>query len=272
MSDITTAFWGMTINNYDETDLALVRQGYPDYIRQIVYTLEEGEQGTPHIQAYLKLYRQQRLSYVKKLFPRGNFKALTNDEYKLNAQRYAQKLDGTAQSPATITNNPFPDPVVELTDVIETVVKDYGDFRHHKEHDALWFIQQEERERVVKTPRLAKFYVSATYKNIKKEFWPCIVAHVLQKSEDTHTHTHTAEIFSHAEGITQDGLEEQDTEEHEVGDGETEGEDGEDYEDSESSEDEGHSEGRSVSGSSSDLGSQCREQGNRKPRGRFCFA
>ena len=40
MSDITTAFWGMTINNYDETDLALVQQGYPDYIRQIVYTLE----------------------------------------------------------------------------------------------------------------------------------------------------------------------------------------------------------------------------------------
>ena len=107
---MTTAFWGMVINNYDQTDLALVQQGYPDYIRQIVYTLEEGESGTPHIQAYIKLYRQQRLSYMKRLFPRGNFRALMAEEYKLNAQRYAQKLDVTARSPAVITNNPFPTP------------------------------------------------------------------------------------------------------------------------------------------------------------------
>jgi len=254
MSDITTAFWGMVINNYDETDLALVRQGYPDFIRQIVYTLEAGtEKKTPHIQAYVKLFRQQRMSYIRKLFPgASDFKALTSDEYKLNAQRYAQKLDETAQSPATITNNPFPDPVVELTDVIEKVVGDYGDFRHHKEHDALWFIQQEERERVVKKPSLAKFYVSATYKNIKKEFWPCIVEHVLQKSEDTHTHTHTDEKFSVAEDIKQDEGDFSQGLQHETDDTEgCEGEDDESDQDSETSETEGFSESRSVSSSSS---------------------
>ena len=199
---MTTAFWGMVINNYDQTDLALVQQGYPDYIRQIVYTLEEGESGTPHIQAYIKLYRQQRLSYMKRLFPRGNFRALMAEEYKLNAQRYAQKLDVTARSPAVITNNPFPDPVVELTSVIEAAFKNFGDGSpHYQTKDSQFFrmVSMEERSRVAEKPGLAKFYVSATYKNIKREFWRSIaefIAHrdeISDKSVDTHTHTHTPE-------------------------------------------------------------------------------
>jgi len=201
--DFTTAFWGMTINNYDETDLALVRQGYPDFVRQIVYTLEKGESGTPHVQAYIRLFRQQRLSYVKKLFPRGNFKALLADEYKLNMKNYAQKLDLTAESPAVITNNPFPDPIVELTDVITSVrnalflnisVLDIT------ERKAMEHIRLEEGWRVQQKPALAKFYVSTTYKAVKKEFWRNVWGHV--ENRDTHTHTHTADLFSHEENIT----------------------------------------------------------------------
>lgn len=210
MSDITTAFWGMTINNYDETDLALVRQGYPDFIRQIVYTLEEGEQGTPHIQAYLKLYRQQRLSYVKKLFPRGNFKALTNDEYKLNAQRYAQKLDGTSKSPATITNNPFPDAVNELLEVLESAYHWYGEGKpYYNIPKADWdhYIHMEHMNRVREKPHLAKFYISAQYKALLKEYRSSFVAHIFERKErekklaNTYTHTHTDEKFSLAEDI-----------------------------------------------------------------------
>jgi hypothetical protein len=206
-----TAFWGMTINNYDETDLALVQQGYPDYVRQLVYTLEQGEEGTPHIQAYIKLYRQQRLSYVKRLFPRGNFQALVAEDYKLNAQRYAQKLDVTARSPAVITNNPFPDPVVELTSVIEAAFKNFGDgspYYQTKDDEFHRMVFMEERARVVEKPSLAKFYVSATYKNIKKQFWRSIAEHIAhrdeisEKSVHTHTHTHTQELFSRPEDIT----------------------------------------------------------------------
>jgi len=206
-----TAFWGMTINNYDETDLALVQQGYPDYIRQIVYTLEEGESGTPHIQAYIKLYRQQRLSYVKRLFPRGNFQALVAEDYKLNAQRYAQKLDVTARSPAVITNNPFPDPVVELTSVIESAFKNFGDGSpYYKTVDSEFhrMVHMEELARVAEKPSLAKFYVSATYKNIKKQFWRSIAEYIAHRDEisvksvDTHTHTHTQELFSRPGDIT----------------------------------------------------------------------
>ena len=200
--DFTTAFWGMTINNYDETDLALVRQGYPDYVRQIVYTLEKGESGTPHIQAYLKLFRQQRLSYVKKLFPRGSFKALMADEYKLNSQRYAQKLDDTAESPAVITNNPFPDPIVELTDVITTVRNElfvHVNVLDISERKAMEQIRLEEGWRVQHKPALAKFYVSTTYKAVKKEFWRNVWAHV--ETRDTHTHTHKDNLFSQQDNI-----------------------------------------------------------------------
>lgn len=218
---MTTAFWGMVINNYDETDLALVQQGYPDYIRQIVYTLEEGESGTPHIQAYIKLYRQQRLSYMKRLFPRGNFRALMAEEYKLNAQRYAQKLDDTARSPAVITNNPFPDPVTELTSVVEAAFKNFGDGSPPcgtKDSTFLHMAAQEERARVAEKPNLAKFYVSATYIRIKREFWRSIAQYIDERNAladpvragkyvklpDTHTHTHEEEIISRQEGITND--------------------------------------------------------------------
>ena len=47
MNGVTTAFWGMVINNYDETDMAMVHNGYPDYMRELIYTLEKGNQERP---------------------------------------------------------------------------------------------------------------------------------------------------------------------------------------------------------------------------------
>lgn len=227
MADLTTAFWGMTINNYDETDLALVRQGYPDFIRQLVYTLEEGKEGTPHIQAYIKLMRQQRLSYVKKLFPRGNFKALCSDEYKLNAQRYAQKLDTTSKSPAVITNNPFPDPITELVSVSEAVLKHFadGEICNMKWRDYEHWAMCEEYHRVKEKPSLAKFYVSATYKAVKKQFWRPILYNI----ENTHTHTHSEEIISREGGITDDDADDRSEEEQHEEDDEGEDDEGDDY-------------------------------------------
>lgn len=249
-----TAFWGMVINNYDETDLALVEQGYPDYIRKITYTKERGEKGTPHIQAYVRLFRQQRLSYMKKLFPRGNFKALTSDEYRLNAEKYAQKQDATAEGPSVIQNNPFPDPVVELTDVLREVYMEYMDrkggehFYNVKGEDVLAYIAQEERSRVARKPALAKFYVSSTYKAVKTQFWRSVLQFV--ENEHTHTHTHTDEKFSQSIDIpTYDGG--NDTEGGSSrGDHEGDTED-EDYEDDCSQASEGSDEGgSSFSGSS----------------------
>jgi len=101
----------------------------------------------------------------------------------------------------------------------------------------------------VKNPRMAKFYVSAIYRSIKKEYWNCILSHVMNKhaseSENTHTHTHTREKFSHEGSITNgDRDQRQDTspDEQETEDGEEDTE-GEDYEDGSSETDEGYSEG-----------------------------
>lgn len=210
-----TAFWGMVINNYTETHLALIRQGYPDHCRKIVYTLEKGESGTPHIQAYLRLFRQQRLSYVKKLFPGANFKALTSDEYILNAENYAQKLDGTAESPAHITNNAIPDPVNELLSVIRDVYSTYA----NDNTSATWskmsyrevasYKSVIERLRVEERPSLAKFYVSGVYDKVWSTFGRSLMVHVCAErnraENDTHTHTHTqAEKLSRLGGITID--------------------------------------------------------------------
>lgn len=205
MSDLTTAFWGMTINNYTESDLALVRSGYPDHMREIVYTLEEGEEGTPHIQAWIKLKRQQRLSFVKKLFPGAHFKALCSAEYQQNMKNYAQKLDPTARSPAV---HRFGNDLHTIEGIVKKVINRLIELDLDLVKRA-WV----EREMVQEDYTMAKIFVSATYRQMFKQFGPdmyeCLaVQHLNREDEkisddsssclsgpeaDTQTHTHTKE-------------------------------------------------------------------------------
>jgi len=260
MAHLTTAFWGMTINNYDETDLAMVQNGYPDHMRELVYTLEEGEDGTPHVQGFLKLKRQQRLSFVKKLFPRGHFKALTSAEYIENTKRYAQKLDKTARSPAV---HKFYDPIHTIEGLVRKVIlkaiEDHSDVVDLDRSRALV-----ERDLVIEDYSMAKIFVSATYKQMWKQFGHEMYESVFQAHQqrladeeqklrvsfaDTHTHTHTDKLFSLAEDITD-------------GSGQ-EGEDGpEDEDDDQGEDDEGDfyssgSEGETEDESDDSGGSEC---------------
>lgn len=203
MADLTTAFWGMTINNYTETDLALVQNGYPDHLRELVHTLEEGEDGTPHIQAWIKLKRQQRLSFLKKLFPRGHFKALCSAEYQQNTKAYAQKLDGTARGAAI---HRFNDPIHTIEGIVRKVINRMIELDLDLGKRALV-----EREMVQEDYTMAKVFVSATYRQMFKQYgedmYDCLaVQHFRQQEEAeaflarptsdteeaaTHTHTHT---------------------------------------------------------------------------------
>lgn len=263
MSDITTAFWGMTINNYDETDLALVQNGYPDHMRELVYTLEEGKEGTPHIQAYLKLKRQQRLSFVKRLFPRGHFKALTNATYVENTKRYAQKLDSTARSAAV---HKFNDPIHTIEGLVRLVINKMMDDCPDVEdlEDARKFV---ERWMVRDDYTMAKIFVSATYKQMWKQFGHDMyqaIFHQRQSKlleeelsrrkslEDTHTHTHDDEKFSRGGGITSDA---EGQEVIEVS-GDSEEEDDEDYDDGSGSETEASDESDDSGRSESDAESE----------------
>lgn len=205
----THTYWRMTINNYDATDLALVQQGYPEHVRQMVYTLEQGEEGTPHIQAYIRMKRDCRLSMMKKLFPRGNFGSLDSSEYQLNSQRYAQKLDATATSPATITNwEPLLTIEGVMKQVIEKVIEDYPD---DPELELCRIMV--EREMVRGDYKYAKVFVSATYKQMWKQFghdmYHCLFHQKYDQPDEksveisipTHTHTHSEKIFSREGGI-----------------------------------------------------------------------
>jgi len=253
-------YWRMTINNYTQTDVALVRQGYPDDIRKLVYTFEEGEEGTPHIQAYIQMKRSVRMSHMKKLFPRANFATMDSAEWRLNQHNYAQKLDATAVTAAVIQNS---DPLhtVEGTvrRVVEAIIEEYED-----EDDldrARAFV---ESAMVRKDYTMAKVFVSAVYKAMWKQFGGEMFISIRRKVNEriaelraeeeacvnipTHTHTHAqGEIISHEGGTAIEDGEGQDDE----SDYEEDGQDDEGDQDSEGPEDEGYS----TSGSASDCSS-----------------
>jgi len=259
-------YWRMTINNYTQTDVALVRQGYPDDIRKLVYTFEEGEEGTPHIQAYIQMKRSVRMSHMKKLFPRANFATMDSAEWRLNQHNYAQKLDATAVTGAVIQNS---DPLhtVEGTvrRVVEAIIDDYED-----EEDMDTARQHVESAMVRQDYTMAKVFVSAVYKAMWKQFGAEMYISIRRKRNEriaemraeeelcvdipTHTHTHAhGEIISHEGSITSDGEDNGGQEDEESVD---DGQDDEGDQDSEGSEDEGFDEGRSACSSTSDVGSE----------------
>lgn len=241
---ITTAFWGMTINNYDDNELALVRNGYPDYMREIIHTLEVGKKGTPHIQAWIKLQRQQRLSFVKKLFPRAKFIPLTSDQYVRNTKDYAQKQDDTAVAPSV---HKFNDPFNTIESVMKKVIRRmYDDYPKVEDIDvAQRYVQ---KAMVKEDYKYAKIFVSSTYKQMWKEYgnemYQCLFDEFEKQLDDehTHTHTHSDENLSREGGITDDGEDEQDSQGDSQSDDEGEDAEGEDYEDDSSGEDSGRDE------------------------------
>lgn len=241
-SGITTAFWAMTINNYDDTDLAMVQNGYPDYMREIVHTLERGKDGTSHIQAYIKLQRQQRLSFVKKLFPRGHFTPLTSDVYILNTKKYAQKLDDTAMAAAV---HKFNDPTHTLESVIKRMcIKIREDEQLMEQPDLDVCKIYIEKQMVKEDYRYAKIFVSSTYSQMWKKFGYEMFENII----NTHTHTHKDKIFYQEVDIpTTNETREAPTRNCASQEADwTEEDEGSDFEDSECSSDEGYIQGSSV--------------------------
>lgn len=186
MATGTHTHWRMTINNPDETDMALIQQGYPDHIRQLVWTPEVGENGTPHIQAFIKMKRDCRLSHMRKLFPRGNFGFLDSSEYRLNSQRYAQKQDETAVGPSIITNG---EPLITVDGAVREVARriaqanepspSYDGIVRKRVQDAM----------VMEDPTYARIFVGSSYVNIWTRYEHLLVEWA--KKAPTHTHTHT---------------------------------------------------------------------------------
>lgn len=103
-------YWSMTWNNPDDRMMVMIRNPNQKYVRECVWTLEEGEETkTPHIQAWIRLQRNQTLTFMKKIYPGGHFKPCAKDEYSENTHQYAQKNDATTRGQHVITiNDPLP--------------------------------------------------------------------------------------------------------------------------------------------------------------------
>jgi len=64
--DVRSRAWCITINNYTDAHFQQLKDIKTKYL---VYGLEVGESGTPHIQAYLELTQAQTMSALKKKLP-----------------------------------------------------------------------------------------------------------------------------------------------------------------------------------------------------------
>jgi len=177
----------MTINNPDDNDYAIVRQGYPDYIRSLIHTDEVGEDGTPHIQAWIRLQKQQRMSFVKKLFPRGHFTPLAKEEHELNTRRYVQKNDDTTDGAhIQLHNDPIPDCVSILKRFCQEVAESNrqafdSNNIGRSAGDITSCIKRMEAAAVVDNPYNAKIFVSPTYARIKQKYLGEIFQHIIHK-------------------------------------------------------------------------------------------
>lgn len=188
-------YWTMVINNPTPNDYVIVRQPHSNHIRQIQWTPEQGdENGTPHIQAFIRMQRNATLGMMKKLYPRANFKPATRDEYILNAERYATKDDTTTRGLHTIT---LVDPIPAVDTLLYRVLSLTLDADGCGE-DGRWqrpsvvtqnfncMLRETKRiedDLVVTEARLEKLFLSPSYDRMKRRFWEQIMARITNKRQ-----------------------------------------------------------------------------------------
>jgi len=178
----------MTINNPTEADGVLVRNPNEKYIRQLVWTPEVGEDGTPHVQAWLRLQRNQTLAFVKKLYPRAHLKPLTKEGYNENTHDYAQKDDETTAGHHVISmNDPLPGVDTILYRVLEQA---YTESQHENkglvqwsQSDMLHRTRTVEDKMVSERAGLEKLFISGTYDKMKRRFYNQILSRILTQKQ-----------------------------------------------------------------------------------------
>jgi len=128
--------WCFTENNPTRTNL--FPDGLPDSIKYIVYQLERGEQGTPHLQGYLHLFKAQRRSWLKKItaktadgviytvFERAAFKAAKGNAEQ--NKKYCTKAEGHIEGPWELGTFPKKGDRTDLKEAAMSLMKD-GDIR-----------------------------------------------------------------------------------------------------------------------------------------------
>lgn len=194
-------YWSATINNPDENDYVLVRNPDQRFVRQLIWTLEKGEDtGTPHFQMFVRLQRNQTMSFLQKLWPRGHFRAIGKDDYLKACNDYAQKEDATTAGYHVNTiNDALPTPDSVYLKVIGRILEDpecdlniakwvaNGYERMVREQIQQVAVAEDavEREMVMKQPFLVRLFLSPIYAKIKDKYRREFILHYI--------HTHAAQ-------------------------------------------------------------------------------
>lgn len=90
---MTSRHWCITINNPSVCPLPEP----PSQVKLLVYQLEEGEEGTPHIQGYMEFVSPVRMRAVKRIYPTAHIERRRGT--KLQALRYVSKEDTRVEGP-----------------------------------------------------------------------------------------------------------------------------------------------------------------------------
>ena len=208
-------YWSMTINNPTEADGVIVRNPNEKYIRQLIWTPEVGEDGTPHVQAWLRLQRNQTMAFVKKLYPRAHLKPLTKEGYNENTHAYAQKDDEpTAGHHVISMNDPLPGVDTILYKVLEEA---YTGEVWSTDTPMLLATQAVENRMVSERAGLEKLFISGTYDKMKRRFYRQILLRLnTTKNADDDTSSQASswvlggEQQVQIETVEEDGSEESD--------------------------------------------------------------
>jgi len=124
--------WCFTINN--PTHKVLFPDGLPEGIRYIVYQLERGEQGTPHLQGFVLLARPQRMAWLRKITAKTAegevfhvFDRAALFEAKGNAEQnktYCTKAEGRLEGPWSLGDAPKQGDRTDLREAAAALMKD----------------------------------------------------------------------------------------------------------------------------------------------------
>lgn len=218
-------YWSVTINNPTETDYVLIRNPNDKYVRSLVWTPEVGEEGTEHIQAWIRLQRNQTLSFMKRLYPRAHLKPCDKDAYNENCHQYAQKNDETTAGNHHITlNDPLPASDTLLYQVIwrafesipnidEKILEYSKDVMTDKYTPRYLYARNEilnvkmldtpyvEKQMVLEKSGLEKMFTSPAYERMKQKFWKEILLRLI--------HNDDARIAEETKVETREGTESQ---------------------------------------------------------------
>lgn len=193
-------YWSVTINNPDDNDYLIMRNPNEKYIRTLVWTEEEGgEEHTPHLQAWVRLQRNNSQTFMKKLYPRAHLRPIDKDQYNEACHAYAQKNDETTAGNHVISiNDPLPANDTLLYKVIEEgfallmkVDKNrYDDYLQEGSNVVARLSLKDlgtkdvEKDMVRKRAGLEKIFCSPAYDKMKQTFWREILFRILHKIDE----------------------------------------------------------------------------------------